>query len=202
MNSLSSNLGDTSLSGTTTELTPFAFKEWSLICEALGSGMQSIILRRGGIAEGRGGFRFEHEEFFLFPTLFHEQQEKVTEVPQLQERSKAEGEVRIDFFAKMEWSRSLESFSLVEKLRAHHIWKAQVVQERFHYKQAGQINLAFLRVYRLLTPWLFPDSKAYGGCKSWVQLPGLQSLPIMELVLSDEEHSKRNQQVLGLLNTE
>jgi hypothetical protein len=43
------------------------FKEWTLICEALGNGSQSIILRKGGIAEGRAGFRFQHDEFFLFP---------------------------------------------------------------------------------------------------------------------------------------
>ena len=30
------------------------FKDWSLVCAALGSGKQSLILRKGGIAEGRG----------------------------------------------------------------------------------------------------------------------------------------------------
>ena len=42
------------------------FKEWAVVCEALGSGRQSIILRKGGIAEGREGFSFKHREFFLF----------------------------------------------------------------------------------------------------------------------------------------
>jgi hypothetical protein len=35
-----------------------AFKEWAIVCEALGRGGQSIILRKGGIAEGREGFSF------------------------------------------------------------------------------------------------------------------------------------------------
>ena len=39
-------------------------------------GRQSVILRKGGIAEGRDGFAFRHREFFLFPTFFHEQVEK------------------------------------------------------------------------------------------------------------------------------
>jgi len=56
------------------------FKEWALVCEALGGGTQSIILRKGGIAEGRDGFRFKHDEFLLFPTLFHEQLSK-TKLP-------------------------------------------------------------------------------------------------------------------------
>ena len=49
------------------------------MCEALGAGRQSIILRKGGIAEGREGFSFKHSQFFLFPTWFHEQPEMVRE---------------------------------------------------------------------------------------------------------------------------
>ncbi len=53
------------------------FKEWAMVCEALARGRQSLIVRKGGIAEGREGFSFKHEEFHLFPTWFHEQAEKV-----------------------------------------------------------------------------------------------------------------------------
>jgi len=49
-----------------------AFKEWAVVCAALGSGQQSLILRKGGIHEGRGGFRVAHPEFWLFPTGFHQ----------------------------------------------------------------------------------------------------------------------------------
>ena len=49
------------------------FKEWAVVCEALGAGGQSVIIRKGGIVEGREGFQFRHREFFLFPTFFHEQ---------------------------------------------------------------------------------------------------------------------------------
>ena len=45
-----------------------------MVCEALDRGHQTIILRKGGIHEGRAGFAFDHKEFFLFPTLFHEQE--------------------------------------------------------------------------------------------------------------------------------
>ena len=49
------------------------FKEWALVCAALEQGRQSILLRKGGIAEGRTRFSFQYREFFLFPTWFHEQ---------------------------------------------------------------------------------------------------------------------------------
>lgn len=35
-----------------------AFKEWDIVCKALEEGRQSLILRKGGIHEGREGFSF------------------------------------------------------------------------------------------------------------------------------------------------
>ena len=61
------------------------FKEWAVIVEALGQGEQIVILRKGGIAEGRDGFRAEHERFWLFPTRFHQQAECVA--PDARKRS-------------------------------------------------------------------------------------------------------------------
>ena len=74
------------------------FKEWALVCEALGRGEQTIMLRKGGIAEGRDGFSFRHREFFLFPTFFHEQVAKVRGGPADLPQATA-GEIEIRFFA-------------------------------------------------------------------------------------------------------
>ena len=49
------------------------FKEWGLVCGAMGHGLQSIILRKGGISEDEGSFAFKHREFYLIPSHFHEQ---------------------------------------------------------------------------------------------------------------------------------
>ena len=42
-----------------------AFKEWAVVCAALASGRQTIILRKGGMEEGRDGFRVEHGALVL-----------------------------------------------------------------------------------------------------------------------------------------
>ena len=106
------------------------FKEWAIVCEALGEGRQNVILRKGGIAEGRDGFAFRHREFFLFPTFFHEQIEKtrLTDaiVPQPNEL-----QVTIRFFARMEHARRIESWETVAGLECFHVLKQSVVQERF-----------------------------------------------------------------------
>ena len=74
-------------------------KEWALVCEAMGRGEQSVILRKGGLAEGRAGFGFRHSEFFLFPTFFHEQIDKVR-VPGAEIPKVREGEIEIRFFCE------------------------------------------------------------------------------------------------------
>ena len=57
-----------------------AFKEWAIVVDALGRGEQIIIFRKGGIAEGRGGFEVQYPRFWLFPTLFHQQREQVRSI--------------------------------------------------------------------------------------------------------------------------
>ena len=56
-----------------------AFKEWSVVCAALGNGEQSLILRKGGIQELSGGFQVSHREFWLYPTKFHQQTDALNE---------------------------------------------------------------------------------------------------------------------------
>ena len=41
-----------------------AFKEWAIVCDALGKGQQSIIFRKGGIHEGKRGFQFKHDQLY------------------------------------------------------------------------------------------------------------------------------------------
>jgi len=55
-----------------------AFKEWAIVVDALGRGEQVIILRNGGISEGRDRFQVDRPRFLLFPTLHHQQREQVT----------------------------------------------------------------------------------------------------------------------------
>src|SRR5688572_22380068 len=84
------------------------FKEWALICEALGHGEQSVILRKGGIAEGRAGFRFAHPEFWLFPTLFHEQAAKLKVPPGTSlPLPRADRSIELRHAARVEWTVEL-----------------------------------------------------------------------------------------------
>src|SRR3954465_13079353 len=106
------------------------FKEWAAVCEALGCGRQSIILRKGGIAEGRDGFTFKFREFFLFPTWFHEQPDKVrgdgVDIPKQQD-----GIVEIKYAAHLDVWRTITTADVAEALAPLHILQPEVVSERF-----------------------------------------------------------------------
>ena len=165
------------------------FKEWALVCEALGRGEQTILLRKGGIAEGRAGFGFRHTEFFLFPTFFHEQIAKVR-TPGAEIPAAREGEIEIRYFAKLEAQQEITSWPMAAALEPFHILQESVVRERFEYKGAG-LHVALVRVFRLEPAWTLPDLPAYGGCRSWVNLPDCPAETRFEPVLSDLEHEEQ-----------
>lgn len=153
-----------------------AFKEWQVVCDALASGRQSIILRKGGIHEGRHGFSFAHEEFFLFPTRFHAQAGQVREgqVETLPEWQPGDI-VRITHHARALCAVTLRDWDQVAALEPHHILAEATVRDRFDWEgkgmSSGSIHVALVEVSRLATPWELPYQPSFGGCRSWIQLP-------------------------------
>ncbi|MEI6605480.1 MAG: DUF1802 family protein [Verrucomicrobiota bacterium] len=152
------------------------FKEWQVVCDALASGRQAILLRKGGIHEGRHGFSFAHESFFLFPTRFHVQGAQVREgtVTPLPEWQVGDT-VRITHHAEALWAITLTDWNKVAALAPFHIYSEATVRDRFDWEgkgmASGSIHLASVRVRELATPWEFPYEAGLGGCRSWVQLP-------------------------------
>jgi hypothetical protein len=180
------------------------FKEWAMVCHALGTGLQSVVLRKGGIHEGANGFRFSEKRFWLFPTGFHEQvsgldPDRVAELGDLSGASKGEdesGTVSVRYFAECEWATPLKSWQQVEALRGMHVWSETLLRERFVYTEAEGIWLAALRIYALDVPWEFPDQRKYGGCRSWLDLPSdVPELSRFHPVLSDGDYQKRIQEI-------
>lgn len=180
--------------------TSVAFKEWAVVCEAIGSGRQSVILRKGGIAEGRDGFAFKHREFLLFPTWFHEQLEKTILPPGTGLPLQLDGEIEIRHAVELEWSRLVTDASKLPSLRAFHILHDSVVDERFRYDETPGIHVGFVRGFRLATPRRLPMQKNFGGCRSWLDLPEMGDIPL-EPAISDGEHAARKDALEKLLGS-
>lgn len=155
---------------------PIGFKEWQVVCDALASGRQSILLRKGGIHEGRQGFSFAHDSFFLFPTRFHTTPAQIREgnaavLPEWQP-----GDIiRITHHAEAAWAVTLTDWEKVAGLEPLHVYSEQTVRDRFDWEgkgmASGSIHVALVRVRELATPWEFAYEPKYGGCRSWINLP-------------------------------
>ncbi|QDU27775.1 hypothetical protein ETAA8_28660 [Anatilimnocola aggregata] len=152
-----------------------ALKEWAVICRALETGQQTILLRKGGIAEGAGVFRPDHARFWLYPTQFHQTAEQVTSdlVPLLSETAElrtAAGDLVLRSVAVVEEVRYLTSIEQALALCGLHGWSEDVVRQRFAYRQPG-LFLFVLRVFRSEITNQVTESAEMAGCKSWVALP-------------------------------
>jgi hypothetical protein len=152
------------------------FKEWQVVCDALGSGRQSLILRKGGIHEGRQGFSFAHESFFLFPTRFHAQGDHVREgeVKPMPEWQPGDP-IRITHHVEVVSAVTLTDWEEVAALEPLHIYSEATVRDRFDWEgkgmASGSIHVAKVRVRKLAEPWEFPYETKFGGCRSWLSLP-------------------------------
>jgi hypothetical protein len=150
-----------------------AFKEWSGVCAALEAGRQIIILRKGGIAEGPGGFQPEHEVFWLYPTHVHEAQQGLREA--FPDRGPARPDVvSLSALARVIFVERLPRREILERIEPFHIWTAETVARRFEYRTPGLWLLA-VRVFRRDEPWPVAVTPEQAGCKTWVMLE--QALP-------------------------
>lgn len=161
-----------------------------MVVDALARGEQIVILRKGGIHEGRGGFKVGHERFLLFPTRFHQQADSV--VPEAQARSgdvmdclPDEDTLRLEHYAEIAEWRELDSLEAAHRLRGQHVWKDAVIEQRFEWGRSQGVYALAVRVHRLAEPVELPMLKEYGGCKSWIEVAQDISAEGAEPVLSE-----------------
>lgn len=180
-----------------------AFKEWEVVCEALGRGTQCVLLRKGGIHEGREGFSFKHERFYLFPTRFHEQAGQVRISCDFQAPEWEPGDmVPLRWFCEAVWARTLTDWEQVRRLAPFHVWKEEVLRQRFGWGKEDRIHCALVRVHRMLEPWTITYEKKHGGCRTWVDLPEVGGEPPggMTPVVPDAEFADQQRQVEAVLD--
>lgn len=181
--------------------TAIGYKEWEVVCDALGDGSQVVLLRKGGIHEGREGFSFKHDRFFLFPTRFHSQGERVRVPCAMSGGEWQPGDVvPVRFSCEAVWAKTLTDWDQVGRLADEHIWKEELVRERFAWGEEGSIHCALVRVSRLAEPWEITYEKKHGGCRTWLDLPDLPADVIASAtpVVGDAEFAERRARVEGV----
>ncbi len=154
-----------------------AFKEWAVICRALASGRQDVILRKGGIVEPGGEFRAEHDEFLLLPTFVHQSPESLAAGARdllvgVDADRPPEGTVVFRHRARVRESRRVLRLEDLAAYRDRHVWSDATVAERFH-RWKDELNVLVVEVAPLPAPLTLPWHESFGGCKSWVELETL-----------------------------
>jgi hypothetical protein len=152
----------------------YAFKEWAVVCRALATGEQSLLLRKGGIAEESGVFRPDHARFWLFPTFLHQNVDglKSTAAAELAyvERDRPPSDVvRLTHFAEAPVALRITRLESVLELDRLHVWSETTVRQRFAYREPGLYVLP-IRVFAAATAIELPNRAEYDGCKTWVDL--------------------------------
>jgi hypothetical protein len=151
-----------------------AFKEWSEICQVLADGRQTLIIRKGGIREGPGGFSPHHLAFWLFPTYVHQAQQglrdrELDRPGDTHSAADPVDPVSIRALAVVERLWHIHSETELLALMPFHIWNLETLRRRFAYRQPGLWVLG-VRVFRQDQPWTLTPTAEQLGCKSWVLL--------------------------------
>lgn len=148
-------------------------KEWAVTVDAIASGEQTILLRKGGIREDGKHFKIEHEQFFLYPGHFHEGEALLKpERQSLLTRTSPEdfeSVITLSVLAEVEEVIEVSSEEEVNALSSFHIWSNEFAAKRFKWKPRHPLNLIILRAHVLQQPQALMVMPQYSGCKSWVK---------------------------------
>ena len=92
-------------------------------------------------------------------------------------------------------------WELIARLKPFHVWREDVIRERFNYGEQRGLQCAFGRTYRLEIPWTFANRASFGGCRSWLTLPEFPGETVsMHPVLNDDEHAEATRKVQSALS--
>lgn len=179
-----------------------ALKEWAVVVHALGTGQQTLLLRKGGLHERHGRFSTEPAEFFLFPTYVHQmtqgvRSEVMPALPAVRDAQPPADQLRIAYYATAETLLWLDSRDYLSALSPLHCWTPETIAHRFAYGKTAGLYLFVLRVYRLPQAQVLPLLKRYGGCRSWVELAEKLSTAGATPVLPDAAFAERLREIRG-----
>lgn len=176
-----------------------ALKEWAVVCRALETGEQMILLRKGGIYEAAGEFELEHRQFLLFPTYLHQNLNMLK--PRYHAGYEPHGaepdHVTLGAAGVVTDIVQLQSRAQMDALDNEHVWTPPLIDMRFNYRPDNPLYLLLLRAYRLARPVSVENTPAYAGCKSWVPLQQPIELGVLRPVMDDAQYAARRGQILS-----
>jgi hypothetical protein len=181
-----------------------ALKEWAIVCEALASGRQMVLIRKGGLEEVKAGFQVTHRDFWLFPTYVHQKPADLipsvhTEFARVQAAQPPAGALPVQLYATVTDAVKVTDLDRLHALEGTHILSWDAVAARFHYRNRPGVHVLTLRVHRLPQPIALDVKPWYDGCVSWVELDRPLNPSGATPVLSEPEFTRRETEIRAIV---
>jgi hypothetical protein len=174
-----------------------ALKEWAGIVEALRTGRQILLLRKGGIIEAaREGFVLKHREFLLFPTFEHQHRASIR--PEFHQLVTEPDPDRIPIRLLAQVTDIFPAPPNIDDLRRmqeEYIWNDTYLQMRYNYRPDLPLYMILVRAFALPEAVPILNRQSYAGCKSWVNITEEIDVGGVKPVLTDADFSARLQRV-------
>jgi hypothetical protein len=187
--------GEGAVSTTTLTL----LREWQSVCDAIAAGRDQLLIRKGGIAEGRAGFELKKNFFGLLPTLFHQVKNADPSAPT------PEPPRVVTLICQLVEAYSMPSDTDLSSLGAFHAYTPEQLAARQTYKTERPLNLLVVRPFRLRQPIDLATGAIKASCKSWVEAPLSQPMggiePVTEMNASEATIQTLRTAIEALRNT-
>ncbi|MGI8964728.1 MAG: DUF1802 family protein, partial [Limisphaerales bacterium] len=99
--------------------------------------------------------------------------------------------LRLEFLAKVVAWKQIDSLALAEKLRGQHLWRDEVIAERFDWGKNKNIFALAVRVFQLPQKIELTMAPGYGGCKSWIEFEREIKTDSARPVLSEDSFAQK-----------
>ncbi len=152
-----------------------ALKEWAGVLEAMRSGEQILLIRKGGLIEPGGGFQLLSPVFLYYPTYEHQTVNYVDSsyqhfVQEALTRHVAQEHIRFELFAHVILSFQVHNAATIERLSSFHIYNERFTLQRLKWQPEQPLMVVAVRTFQLSEPYMLPKAPHYAGCTSWVTL--------------------------------
>ena len=180
-----------------------ALKEWSATIDALASGNQIFLLRKGGIREANRHFEMVHRRFLLYPTHFHEASRMLKS--RFQHLTDSASSPVSDTVTFSTWAEVADVLRVndvepLEALSDFHIWTDEFIAKRIGWKPLHSADLILLKTYKLSEPIRIAVEPHHKGCKSWVDIAPSIDISASMPVMPDSEWEDRVQEIRLVLS--
>jgi hypothetical protein len=163
-----------------------ALKEWSNVIEALGRGEQTILIRKGGIADPK--FGVEASQFYLYPTFFH------------QGESDARPSVSIGHWCEVVRTWSVRDLDLIYRLEPFVVMPRSTLETRYRFRPDQALHIIGVRTHALPSSVQVAFRPEYAGCLSWISLEDEIAVDGSRPVLAEAELQKKLAEIDGLVS--